>query len=450
MINAEAKGLESLSVENTPRKYVSVSEDSGLLTDLYELRMGQVYFANNKNDLATFNLFARKLPKNREFLVSAGLEQVVEYLQNIRFSEEEIKYLRSLNMFSENYLGYLSNFKFTGSVSAIPEGRLFFPNEPVIQITAPRIEAQIVETKLLSIMNYQVNVATKAAIITEAAKNTPVVEFGFRRAPDAMAASRAAYIGGCAATSNVAAGYKYGIPVKGTMAHAMIMSFPTEEEAFAAYKEQFPQNQTYLVDTYDTLEGTKRAAKQGKIGGIRLDSGDKLELSKAARKILDDAGQKDAKIFVSDDINEEKIKYLLENNAPIDVWGVGTELVTVKDNPALGLIYKLVEDTAGPKIKLSTGKVTLPGTKQVYRIIGNGKFSDVIALQDEVFEGEQLLKPVIANGSLIDKLPTVQEAQACFKTELAHFRAAKSELRISSKLEALVQQLTEKYGGGGR
>ncbi len=439
-------GVEIHGVKNTPKPALATTENLALLTDLYQLTMGQVYLANGKNDTATFNLFARRLPKNRDFLVSAGLEQVVDYLQNLQFGDGAIDYLNSLSIFSDNYLDHLAKLRFTGNISAIPEGRLFFPSEPVIQVTAPRIEAQLIETNLLSILNYQVNVATKAAIITEAAKDTPVVEFGFRRAPNALYASRAAFIGGCSATSNVAAGYEFGIPVKGTMAHALVMSFETEDEAFSAYQKEFPDSQIYLVDTYDTLEGVRKATKLKGISGVRLDSGNKLELSKATRKVLDNAGLGSAKIFVSDDINEEKIKYLLANGAPIDAWGVGTELVTVKDNPALGLVYKLVEDTAGPKIKLSRGKVTLPCVKQVYRRVDKNYFSDTIALQDEQFEGELLLKPVIQDGSLVYNLPSLQESQYSLKSELHSFRNAKFSSKVSDRLGALTQELIQKYG----
>lgn len=467
MINAETKDLESLSVENTPRDLPRpkpafvTKENLALMTDLYQLTMGQVYFYNNKNDMATFDLFVRKLPRERGYLVAAGLEQTLFYLENMQFSERAVEYLRSLDLFSDEYLDHLSKFKFTGNVDAVPEGTPVFENEPIIRITAPRIEAQLIETYLLSVINYQTLVASKAARVVDAAAGRPIIEFGMRRAPaDAVLhASRAAYIAGCAGTSNVGAGFEFGIPVKGTMAHAMVLSFDSELEAFEAYSKQFPNNGTFLVDTYDTIQGTKNAIKlKDKVKGVRLDSGDKLDLSKKVKQILVEAGLADASIFVSDDMNEYKITALTEADAPTDAYGIGTEIVAPRDAPTIGGIYKLAQDTSGPKMKLSENKATLPGVKQIYRVCENGKYvRDVISLEGEVIDGKSLLVPIVRQGELIYNLPTLQELRQYCLEERAKLPDAcrritgfeRYPVSISDKLQALTQKLTEKYRGGG-
>lgn len=461
-----AKSLGILGVENTlndlprPKPAFVTKENLAVMTDLYQLTMGQVYLYNNKNDLATFDLFARKLPKERGYLVAAGLEQGLFYLENMRFSERAIKYLRGLDLFSDEYLGYLSKFKFTGSVDAVPEGTLVFGNEPIIRITAPRIEAQLIETYLLSVINYQTLVASKSARVVDAAAGRPIIEFGMRRAPaDAVLhASRAAYIAGCAGTSNVAAGMEFGIPVRGTMAHAMVLSFDSELEAFEAYAKQFPNNGTFLVDTFDTIQGTRNAIKlKDKVKGIRLDSGDKLDLSRKVKQVLVEAGLADASIFVSDDMNEYKIAALTEAGAPIDAYGVGTDIVTSRDAPTIGGIYKLAQDTSGPKMKLSENKVTLPGVKQIYRACENGKYvRDVVGLENEVIAGMGLLVPVVRQGELVYKLPTLQESRQYCLEERAKLPEVyrrisdfeKYPVETSEKLQQLTQTLIQKYRGG--
>lgn len=443
-----------------PKPAFVTNENMCLLTDLYQLTMGQVYLANDKNDDATFDLFVRKLPKERGYLVAAGLEQALYYLENLEFGERPVNYLKELNMFSDDYLDYLSNFKFSGSVDAVPEGTLIFENEPILRITAPRIEAQLVETYLLSIINYQTLVASKAARVVDAASGRPIIEFGARRAPaDAMLhASRAAYMAGCAATSNVAAGMEFGIPVKGTMAHALVLSFNSEEEAFESYSKQFPSMGTFLVDTYDTIKGTKKAIKlKEKVKGIRIDSGNKLDLSRKVKQILVEAGLSNASVVVSDDMNEYKIAELTEAGAPVDIYGVGTDIVTSRDAATLGGVYKLAADTSGPKMKLSENKITLPGVKQVWRTIKDGKYiQDVIGLEGENIEGKKLLRLIMKKGELVYGLPlladmrtyALQEREKLSEIYRRISGFEKYPVEISDKLKNLTQQLAEKQRGG--
>ena len=366
-----------------------------LLTDLYELTMAQSYFRGKRNELSTFELFVRNLPPGRGFLVSAGLDTVLTYLERLRFSDDAIAYLRTLNLFDEAFLGYLQRFEFTGDVTAMPEGEVVFPPEPLLEVTAPRIEAQIIETFLLNQINFQTMVASKAARVVLSAHGRPVVDFSPRRdhgADAAMKVARCSYLAGCAGTSNVLAGIAYGISVSGTMAHSYVMSFDDELEAFRTYARHFPEHCLLLIDTYNTVEGARRAvtvaaelrARGHRLRGVRLDSGDLAALSHAVRRILDDAGFPDVQILASGDLNEDKIRDLLDSDAPVDMFGVGTEMGVSYDAPALGGVYKLVEDTRGYRIKRSTGKVTLPGRKQVWRVTRDGRMiEDVIALHDE-------------------------------------------------------------------
>ncbi|MBI2656807.1 nicotinate phosphoribosyltransferase [Candidatus Woesearchaeota archaeon] len=371
-----------------------------LLTDLYELTMCASYFDSKVKDVATFDLFIRQLPKNRSYFVAAGLEDVLDYLKNLKFTEEHIEFLKSKNIFKGDFLNYLKNFKFTGDVFAVPEGTIIFPNEPVLSVTAPIIEAQLVETFLLNAINLQTTIATKASRVVLAARQKPVVDFSLRRTQGAdagMKAARASYIAGCIGTSNVLAGMKYKIPIYGTMAHSFVMAFEKEEESFEAYSKTFPDASTFLVDTYDTLAGIENASiaakkleKQGhKLIAIRLDSGDLVSLSKTARKILDKNGLKYVSIFASGNLDEYKIEELLRKNSMIDVFGVGTSMGVSSDAPYCDVVYKLVELSDGgkllPTMKLSKGKVTYPGKKQVYRIVDRkGSYAgDILALRDE-------------------------------------------------------------------
>ena len=387
-----------------------------LLTDLYELTMMQGYFKNPTNQTVIFDMFYRNNPCGGSFAICAGLEQMIEYIENLSFSQDDIEYLRSLNIFEEDFLEYLSNFHFTGDIYAIPEGTVIFPREPMVKVIAPIMEAQLVETAILNIMNHQSLIATKAARVCHAAKGDAVMEFGLRRAqgPDAgIFGARAAIIGGCAGTSNVLTGKMFDVPVLGTHAHSWIMSFPDEYTAFKTYAKLYPNSCTLLVDTYDVLKsGVPNAIRvfeeMREEGipltkyGIRIDSGDLAYLSKEAHKMLSAAGFDDAIISASSDLDENLISSLKAQDAKINSWGVGTKLITSDDNPAFGGVYKLaavkgMEDKDYiPKIKLSenTEKVTNPGNKTVYRIYSKttGKIkADLICLVDEVINPEETM-----------------------------------------------------------
>ena len=387
-----------------------------LLTDLYELTMMQGYFKNPTNQTVIFDMFYRNNPCGGSFAICAGLEQMIEYIENLSFSPDDIEYLRSLNIFEEDFLEYLSNFHFTGDIYAIPEGTVIFPREPMVKVIAPIMEAQLVETAILNIMNHQSLIATKAARVCHAAKGDAVMEFGLRRAqgPDAgIFGARAAIIGGCAGTSNVLTGKMFDVPVLGTHAHSWIMSFPDEYTAFKTYAKLYPNSCTLLVDTYDVLKsGVPNAIRvfeeMREEGipltkyGIRIDSGDLAYLSKEAHKMLSAAGFDDAIISASSDLDENLISSLKAQDAKINSWGVGTKLITSDDNPAFGGVYKLaavkgMEDKDYiPKIKLSenTEKVTNPGNKTVYRIYSKttGKIkADLICLVDEVINPEETM-----------------------------------------------------------
>ena len=401
-------------------------QNMSLFTDFYELTMCASYFDNNKFDLATFDLFIRRLPENRSYLLFAGLEQVLLYLKTVKFTEEHLVYLKKQG-FSQQFLDYLKDFKFTGDVWAVPEGTVAFPCEPLIRVTAPIIEAQLVETFLLNTVNLQTMIATKASHVVNAARGKPVIEFGLRREHgiDAgLKVARNSYIAGCQGTSNVLAGFLYGIPVFGTMAHSFIMSYKKEIDAFRAFARTFPNKSTILIDTYDNYEGAEKAVivakeleKKGfKLNGVRLDSGDLIEVSKKVRKLLDDKGLQYVKIFASGDLDEFKIEELLTNDAKIDAFGVGTKMGTSADKPFVDVIYKLCETRGergkfSPIMKLSEGKTTLPGRKQVYRLKDeNGNYSkDVIALTNEKVNGEPLLRKVMEKGEIVIDLPTIKE-----------------------------------------
>jgi nicotinate phosphoribosyltransferase len=440
----------------------------GLETDLYELTMAAAYFDNKESFEATFELFVRNYPKNRSYLVAAGLEQAVNYLTQLRFTEAETKFLVQHPNFrnvSDEFFQYLSAFKFTGKLWALPEGTVFFRNEPILRVTAPIIEAQIAETYLLSVINYETLIATKASRIVQSARGKGVVEFGSRRAhgPEAaLLAARASYIGGCVGTSNVQAGYLYNIPTYGTMAHSFIMSYDSEEEAFEKFCRVIPEP-AFLVDTYDSIEGVKKVIATGKTHSmIRLDSGNRLKLSRDARKMLDQAGFSGTKIFVSGDLNEYILNDLTSKAAPIDFFGVGTELVTSRDDPALPGIYKLVSLTRDGKdvyrVKTSEGKMTLPGPKQIYRKYNVKKQikEDILALQDERIPGSArpLLLKVLENGSLVKELPSIDEIREFAKQELMtlpprFLKLTGSEeppLRLSAKLQGLKKSMWSKAG----
>ncbi len=388
-----------------------------LLTDLYELTMMQGYFKSNSNETVVFDVFYRKNPCGSGYAIACGLEQVIEYIKNLKFSYEDIDYLRGLGIFEDDFLAYLSSFHFSGDIYAIPEGTVVFPKEPLIKVIAPIMEAQLIETALLNIVNHQSLIATKASRVVYAAKGDGVMEFGLRRAqgPDAgVYGARAAVIGGCVGTSCVLTGQKWNVPLKGTHAHSWVMSFGDEYTAFKTYAELYPDACLLLVDTYDTLRSgvpnaikvfdeMKKAGKKLSNYGIRLDSGDLAYLSKKARKMLDDAGYPDAIISASSDLDEYIIDSLKTQGAKITSWGVGTNLITSSDCPAFGGVYKIaaiMDNETGeyiPKIKLSenTEKITNPGNKTVFRLYEKetGKIkADLIALADEMFDADKDLQ----------------------------------------------------------
>ena len=388
-----------------------------LMTDLYQLTMMQGYFESQSTETVVFDAFYRKNPCDNGYAIAAGLEQVIDYIKNLHFSEEDIEYLKSLGIFHKEFLDYLRTFRFEGDIYAIPEGSVVFPHEPLLKVIAPIMQAQLVETAILTIINHQSLIATKSARVVKAARGDGVMEFGLRRAqgPDAgIYGARAAMIAGCKGTSNVLAGQLFGVPVLGTHAHSWIMSFPDEYTAFKKYAELYPNACTLLVDTYDTLRsGVPNAIRvftemresgiELKNYGIRLDSGDLAYMSKKARKMLDEAGFPDAVIAASSDLDEYLINSLKSQGAQITSWGVGTNMITSKDCPAFGGVYKLaaIQDPVTgeflPKIKLSenTAKVTNPGNKKILRIYDRefGKIrADLICLADEIYdESEDLI-----------------------------------------------------------
>lgn len=468
-----------------------IERSFGLSTDLYELTMAAAYFENGLHDPATFELFVRKLPERRSYLIVAGLEQALNYLSNLHFTSDQIDYLREHSSFkkvSREFFDYLAEFKFTGDVWAIPEGTAAFAMEPLLRITAPIIEAQVVETFLLSTINFQTMISSKAARIVTAADGRGVIEFGTRRAHGTEAgllAARAAYIGGCVGTSNVEAGHLFGIPTFGTLAHSFVMSFDDEDESFRAFLKVFPETATVLVDTYDTIAAIKRLARDfgPPIPAVRLDSGDLCELSKDARRILDQAAMTETKIFVSGDLNEYRIADLLSRGALIDSFGVGTELATSYDAPALSGVYKLAalekNGLVSMRMKLSHDKATYPGAKQIWRFADeSGKYkSDLITLAEEqqphalsdspIGFVQSLLAPVmekglVLNGSALkasreDRLARLNNARDRAQNQLKHlpddmlaldssalYKVEFSERLIKEK-EKLEQQITGRY-----
>lgn len=435
-------------------------KDLALLTDLYQLTMMQGYLRNRCEEKeAVFDLYFRKVPNGGGYAIAAGLEQVVEYIENLQFSDEDIEYLRGLQLFDEEFLKALRDLHFEGDIDAVPEGTPVFPFEPLVRVKARIFEAQLIETALLNLVNFETLIATKASRVITAAGGGQVMEFGLRRAqgPDAgILGSRASYIGGCQSTSNVLAGRKFGIPVSGTQAHSWIQCFESELEAFRAYARTFPDQCLLLVDTYNVLKsGVPNAIKVGleleaqghRFLGIRIDSGDLSYLSREARVMLDAAGLYHATIVGSNDLDEHTIWAIRAQGAPIDAWGVGTHLITSKDTPALGGVYKLAAEGKDglfePRLKVSenTTKITNPGIKKIVRFYDRGgkAMADLIALEDEHFTEpltifdplqtwkkktltnfttKELLKPVFRGGKRVYDLPNLQEIQAYAQKEL--------------------------------
>jgi nicotinate phosphoribosyltransferase len=446
------------------------SSSLSLLTDLYQLTMAYGYWKQGKSEQqAVFHLFFRSNPFQGGYTISAGLGPALEFVSSLRFTPEDVAFLATLKgndeqpLFDAAFLQYLRNLELTLEIDAIPEGTVVFPHEPLLRVRGPILQCQLLETALLNIINFQSLIATKASRIVRAAQGDAVLEFGLRRAQGidgALAASRAAYIGGCAATSNVLAGKRFGIPVKGTHAHSWVMSFETELEAFEAYADAMPNNCVFLVDTYSTLDGVRHAIDVGKrlrktghrMVGIRLDSGDLAWLSIEARRLLDDAGFHDAAIVASNDLDERLIASLKQQGAAISIWGVGTKMVTAYDQPALGGVYKLsaIQDATGswiPKIKLSEQliKTSTPGILQVRRFFDDNGMAIMDMIYNELVPlpgncviidpldatrqreltaetvSEELLQPMIRNGKVIAELPSIAEIRSRTLQQLQKF-----------------------------
>lgn len=413
-------------------------ESQALLVDLYELTMGESYLAEGIADRpATFQLYCRHLPAGWGYLVAAGIADALAYLERLSFSADDLAYLETTGLFSTAFLDRLARLRFSGDVRAMPEGTVFFPNEPVLEVTAPLLEAQLVETAVLNQVHFQSLIAGKAARCVDVAGGRTLVDFSLRRTHGGEAGlkvARASYLAGFDSTSNVLAGKAYGIPVSGTMAHSYVECFDDESAAFAAFTSRYPDGSTLLIDTYDTVEGARRAARVaraldaqgGRLGGVRLDSGDLLELSRRVRQVLDEAGLPEVTIFASGNLDEREIAHLLRDGAPIDGFGVGSRLGVSADAPYLDAAYKLVAFDGRPVLKLSTGKATLPDTKQVWRQLDGDRFAgDVVALRDEPAppRAEPLLEAAMTNGV---RLPggTLETARA---------RAAKQRAALAPK-----------------
>jgi len=438
-----------------------------LFVDLYELTMSASYHAHDLDQPATFDLFARDLPPRRGYLVSCGLDAALDYLEHLHFEAGAVEYLRSLHLFDDSFLSLLSTLRFTGDVRAIPEGELVFPDEPILQVTAPLVEAQIVETFLLNCIGYQTMIATKAARVATACGDRSFVDFSPRRdhgTDAALKTARASYIGGAAGSSLVLGGQTYGVELSGTMAHSYVMRFENEADAFLTYARDFPGRAIFLIDTFDTVRAAHTvvevAAKlepELQPRGVRLDSGDIDSLSRSVRSILDEGGLKDVRIFASGDLDEYRIEQLVSSGAPIDAFGVGTQLGTSGDAPHVPVVYKLVEDATGPKVKLSSDKVTLPGRKQVFRRAEGGVLhSDVLGLEDEaVPDARAVLQPVMRDGGRVAESEPLDALRDRCRQSVgalpARLRALEPdpppyEVRTSPGLDALVRRAHEHLG----
>lgn len=431
-----------------------------MLCDFYELTMANGYFlANKSEEIAYFDVFFRNIPDDGGFAIAAGLEQVIDYIENLKFTEDDITYLRTKGIFSEEFLNYLLNFSFTGDIYAVPEGTPIFPGEPFLTVRAPAAQAQFIETYILLVLNHQSLIATKANRIVRAAQGRGVAEFGSRRAQGADAAilgARAAYIGGCSGTACTITDRDYQVPATGTMAHSWVQMFDSELEAFETYCKLYPNNATLLVDTYDVLKsGVPNAIKAFKNAGltkcgIRLDSGDIAYLTKKARKMLDDAGLENCKIIVSNSLDEKIIRDIIAQGAQVDGFGVGERLITAKSEPVFGGVYKLVavekDGEVMPKIKISenVGKITTPHFKKVYRLYekdNHKAIADLLCVYDEVVDGDdeielfdpvqtwkrktvkgvvvrELLEPIFKDGKCVYKKPSIEEIKSYCKAEI--------------------------------
>ncbi len=433
-----------------------------LFTDLYELTMAASYFAHQVFDTATFSLYIRDVYATRNFFVAAGLDQVLDELASFRFSDPDISYLHSTGRFSKHFLDYLRQLRFTGDVYAMPEGTVFFANEPVMEVTAPIVEAQLIETFVLNTIGFQTMIASKAARCFHAAEGRPLIDFSLRRTQGQDAGikvARSTFIAGFAATSNVLAGKIYGIPISGTMAHSYVSAFDKELDAFFAYADTFPDHSIFLIDTYDSVEGARHAAAVAKemqkkghtLIGVRLDSGDMAGLSREVRKIFDDAGLYDVKIFASSGFDEFKIAKVISEGALIDAFGVGTKVGVSADAPFVDVVYKMVRFKGRDVRKLSPGKVTLAGEKQVFRKSDqNGRYSeDIIGQRDEIIaEGKPLLEKVMGNGKILRSHPQLQMLQEKFKENFAalddRYKSIQDHNAYPVKLSRRIQDLQKR------
>jgi len=435
-----------------------------LFTDLYELTMAAAYFANGRTGRATFELSVRSLPANRNFLVACGLEDLLQALASWRFSDDDIAYLRTLDLFDEPFLDALRAIEFTGDVRAVPEGEVVFAGEPIVEITAPVIEGQLLETLALNVIGTRTMQASKAARVSIAAAGRSFVDFSARRdhgVDAALGAARAALVAGASATSLVEAGRRWSAPLSGTMAHAYVMAFDDERDAFRSFARTFPSSAVLLIDTWDTRQGARNAvevahelrAEGVTIQGVRLDSGDLATLARDVRSILDEGGCPEVRILASGDLDEHRIAELTAGGAPIDGYGVGTRMGTSEDAPSLGVVYKLVEDEAGPKLKLSEGKATLPGRKQIRRHDDH----DLLTLVDEEDNGRPLIVDAVRHGTRVrdpEPIPVLQrrcaEAIATLPPRLTSLDPATPpyEVRRSARLQSLVDRLQRAYAHG--
>lgn len=438
-----------------------------LFTDLYELTMAASYFEQQMFEEATFSLFVRNYPPSRRYFVSAGLPEVLSYIEDLKFNHDDIEYLDKTGIFKPEFLSYLKKFRFSGDVHALAEGCIFFANEPILEVTAPLIEAQVVETFIINAINLQVMIATKASRCVHAAWPRRLVDFSLRRTQgtDAgMKVARASFIGGFIGTSNVLAGKIYGIPIFGTMAHSFITSFEREIDAFRAFAQSFPKNTVLLVDTYDTIQGVIKAAEVGKemakkgqrLKGVRLDSGDMAQLSQEVRKILKDSGLQEATIFASGGFDEYKIQKVFDKKADIDSFGVGTKMGTSADAPYLDMAYKMVKYDGRPVLKLSPGKMTLPSEKQIFRFFNpDGKMEeDIIGLRDDQLQGgEPLLEKVMEDGKMIAHFPSLPQVQERFLEEFSKLDDKYKTIKggeelfpvgLSPRLESLQEEVIQR------
>ena len=438
---------------------------SPLLTDLYQLNMIQAYLEHGDTKTAVFEFFVRKLPARRGFLMAAGLEQALEFLENLRFSKEEIDWLAKTERFSQDLIDALAAFRFIGDVHAMPEGRIFFTNEPILRITAPLPQAQLAETRLINLVHFQTLIASKAARMVLAASGKLLVDFGLRRAHGAEAgllAARASYIAGFAGTATILAEHDFAIPIYGTMAHSFVQAYDRETAAFESFARARPNNLTLLIDTYDTEAGARRvvalapelAARGIKVRAVRLDSGDMISLSKAVRRILDEGGLSEVAIFASGGLDEDSLRAMNAAGAPIAGFGIGTSLTTSADVPALDCAYKLQEYAGIARRKRSAGKATWPGRKQVWRRYGaDGRMaSDILSLESDHQAGEALIEPVMKEGRRLKPSPSLADIRALAAHDLERLPQplcdldpqAHYQVEVADALKQLAAQVDER------